>query len=297
MQKVFENYEAFHTMLMSASLLCNTAWKEAVADSEKLVHFVGKAYKMPEETIEMCKDVILNQLADLQLLSDANAWYSTISAQTNDDLSILREMKCNVLQEINNLGATQNKSERNFDYTHYNTYQPNICFFKTQQISAQGNIAATRQVGLMKMLGIGCNPNSQEAIARLFQCVVWADVPSMHLLAYCYELENNQQKGQMFRQLAQLSQKYLLRGVTVLPEQDKSEVTEEAALCYAYISSILQDIILPFKMFNIDFSFVEAITAPQLDYFRRMHYINNYDKKEWKNVTNSAIKPTKQIGF
>ena len=72
---------------------------------------------------------------------------------------------------------------------------------------------------------------------------------------------------------------------------------KEAQTYYVYISSIKQDVVYAYDKTAIDFSFVEAITSDSLDYFEKMEYINNYEKKEWKNVTNSSEKPPKKLGF
>lgn len=37
--------------------------------------------------------------------------------------------------------------------------------------------------------------------------------------------------------------------------------------------------------------------SKSLDYFDRMNLINNFDKKEWKNITNSSNKPKEKLGF
>ncbi len=295
---IFENYEAFYTMLASTTMLSNTQTKEVETDSEKVIEFIGNAYGLNEDLIAHCKEMILQKLAPVALISDAKALYNSVEPQERHlDETVLCEIKCNVLEEIYNLGYSDHSKLHRFDYTHYNTYQPYIRFYKIQTESATGDIVATRQVGIMKMLGIGCEKNTFEAIARLFQCVIWADIPSMYLLAHCYDAIQNDEKSQLFYQLAELCSKYLYSGVTVLPQEAKNAVSEDAASYYTYISSILQDVILAYKVFDIDFSFVEAITSDSLDYFARMNYINNYNKKEWKNVTNSAIKPAKPIGF
>lgn len=294
---IFENYEAFYTMLISTTMLSNTMTKDVAADSEKVIEFVGKAFGLNANLIEQCKDVVLRKLSSVALISDAKALYNSVQPQDkHDEETILFEIKSNVLEEIFNLGSNNGK-HNHFDYTHYNAYEPHVRFFKISEESLGGNIIATRQVGIMKMLGIGCEKNVFEAISRLLQCSLWADVPSMYLLAHCYAAVGNDEKSAIFYQLANLCGKYLTGGITVLPQEARNAVSEDAATYYAYVSTILQDVILAYKVFDVDFSFVEAITSDNLDYFQRMNFINNYDKKEWKNVTNSAIRPSKRIGF
>lgn len=94
-----------------------------------------------------------------------------------------------------------------------------------------------------------------------------------------------------------MSEKYLKSGYTILPDAVKNLYSKEAQTYYVYISSIKQDVVYAYDKTAIDFSFVEAITSDSLDYFEKMEYINNYEKKEWKNVTNSSEKPPKKLGF
>ena len=82
-----------------------------------------------------------------------------------------------------------------------------------------------------------------------------------------------------------------------MPEKDKANYSEEAVIYYIYISSILQDIVFANKIEDIDYSFIEALRCENLDYYKRMYFINNYERKEWKDITNSAENPSKKIGF
>lgn len=296
-EQIFENYEAFRCMVTSVTLLSNTHSKKLCDDGKKIIEFIGNAYGFDGELISECQSLILDKLCEIALISDAKAFYNTESDADETTNSVLFEIKGNVLEEIYHLGYRPGKDMRPFDYSHYVAYEPHVRFCVIQAQSISGNILATRQVGIMKMLGIGCEQSVDDAISRLFQCTLWGDIPSMYLLATCYDAQDKDDKSHVFFQLAELCTRYLKTGVTVLPQAEKEWVCEEAITYYAYISTILQDVILAYKAENIDFSFVEAITSDSLDYFRRMNYINNYERKEWKNVTNSAVQPSKKIGF
>jgi len=296
-KEIYENYEAFYCMLTSVTMLSNTCSQKLTDDGKKVIELVVNAYGLDDDLIKTFQDVILTKLAEVSLISDAKAFYNSEGPSEEESDAVLLEAKGSVLEEIYNLGYNARVNMHRFDYTHYTSYEPHIRFFIIQQESVSGNIIATRQVGIMKMLGIGCRQSTEEAISRLFQCTLWGDIPSMYLLATCYDSTDNDEKSHIFFQLAELCSKYLHTGVTVLPSSETENVSEEAKTYYAYVSTILQDVILAYHAENIDFSFVEAITSDELDYFQRMNYINNYDRKEWKNVTNSAVKPSKRIGF
>ena len=125
----------------------------------------------------------------------------------------------------------------------------------------------------------------------------WGDIPSIYYLRRCYELQGNESLTKLFSELAELASKYLRRGLTVIPSSDKDNYSDRALKLYNLISSIKQDVVHAYERYSIDFSFVEAIQDESLDYFAKMGYINNYDKKQWKNITNSADRPARKLGF
>lgn len=297
--EIFKNYDVFYNMLISVTIMSNAQTDELEADGRKIVDFIGKAYRLDKKFIDLCSDVILEQLTPLARISEQQAIYKTRKVgEPFSENAILLDIKGEVLNTIQDIGKghdTVNSSW--FDYTHYKTYEPYVRFSKLSTTSSIGDITATRQVGLLKALGIGCDKDLGEAKNRLYQCVMWGDIPSMHLLSYCYKLSRNKEKEELFHQVATLCEKYLNAGVTVLPEDAKSKFSGEACTYFVYISSILQDVIIAYNKKRIDFSFIEAISSPALDYFDKMRYINAYDKKEWKNVTNSSAKPGKKLGF
>lgn len=145
-------------------------------------------------------------------------------------------------------------------------------------------------------MGIGCKKDYDKAIYRLTQCAFWGDIPSMYYLGYTNKLNNNLELSEVYYDLAYLAKEYLYTGITVLPADVKKVHLPKAVLFYTYISSILQDIIYRRKESNINRSFLEALSSPGLDYYKRMNLINNYYEEDWKEITNTSIKPIK-FGF
>ncbi len=300
MEEIFKNYEVFYNMVLSTTIMSNTMTEQMEADSKKIIEFIGKAYGKNKKFIGKCSKAILDELVSLGLTTDQQAVYSNREfGDEYSDKDVLFDIKGDVLSKLQNMGDTDNVEVNAnwFDYSHYKTYQAYVRFAKINTTSASGNLISTRQIGILKALGIGCDKDIDEAIKRFSQCVFWGDIPSMYLLAYTYLLADNKEKSVLFYDVADLAKNYLNAGYTVLPDCVKESYGEEARTYYVYISSIKQDIIYAYNKNSIDFSFIEAITADSLDHFQRMYYINNYDKKEWKNITNSAEKPTKRIGF
>lgn len=298
-KEIFRNYEAFYTMVLSTTIMSNAQTAEFKDDADKIIRFIGEAYKMDEKLIDECRAVILERLISLGLITDQQAVYSSRAYGENfTEEDALFDIKGDVLSRLQHIqGSDMDINDGWFDYTHYKTYQADVRFAKINITSAFGNLIATRQVGILKMLGIGCEADGAEAIKRLTQCVIWGDIPSMYLLGHAYSLSGKAERSEMFYGVAELSKKYLYGGYTVLPDEEKKKYSEETRNFYTYISTIKQDIVYAYNKANIDFSFIEAITSDTLDYFQRMEYINNYEKKAWKNVTNSSAKPFRKLGF
>ena len=119
----------------------------------------------------------------------------------------------------------------------------------------------------------------------------------MYLLAYAYGLAGDKENSALLYEVAELSEKYLNEGRTLIPAEDADKYSEKALTYYVFISSVKQDIVYGVGVEKIDFSFVEAMASTEIDNYARMGYINNYLKKDWKELTNSSVKPTKPVGF
>ncbi len=300
MKETFKNYFVFYNMVLSATIMSNTASDEFDADAKRIIDFIGKAYKMDDDFISRCSQVILEELVSLGLTTDQQAVYS--SREYGDKFTgkdVLFDIKGDVLSRLQKIGESERVdiNKNWFDYSHYKTYDANVRFSKIYMASATGNLISTRQVGILKALGIGCEKDIDESAKRLTQCVFWGDIPSAYLLAYVYALSGDEKKSALYYEVAELVNKYLNSGYTVLPDEAKKTYSKDACTFYVYISSIKQDVVYAYNKASIDFSFIEAITSNKIDYFTRMSFINNYDMRDWKEVTNSSVKPSKRLGF
>ena len=298
---LLKNYEPFYNMVLSTTIMSNTNTRQFKNDANKIISFIGKAYKFDEEFIMTCQNVILDELDSLSLTTDQAAVYSNRKyGEPYSDKDALFDIKGDVLSKLHNLVDTKENPEVNpswFDYSHYKTYYPEVRFAKIRTTSVSGNLIATRQVGILEILGIGCTKDIDAGIKRLIQCVYWGDIPSMYYLAYSFQLNNNTEKSNLFYEIAELADKYLKEGITILPTDIKEKYSEESCMYFALISSIIQDIIYAEHKISIDFSFVEAVSSNDLDYYKKMYFINNYKNKEWKFETNSSEKPKNKLGF
>lgn len=289
MKEIFENYEAFYNCVASTAMMSNMVAPEFARDCNKIVGFITQAYGLPEALAARWENYILGALAEIGKVSDYKALYKSRDINGGlEGIGILCEIKAEVLELLHRIG--ERFSLNAFDYSHYKAYQPHIRYYKLNEASACGVVMATRQIGILNALGIGCEKNYEQAAIRLTQCAYWGDIPSLYFLSYVCRLKGNALKAQLAADVAALASEYLHMGFTVVPEEAKSRYNEEVLREYAYISSIKQDIINAYKKSEIDFSFVEVMMMQSLDYYTKMQYINNYEKKDWKNVTNSSFK-------
>lgn len=300
MKELFENYLPFYNMVLSSTIMSNSQSEAFRNDSKAIIDFIGKAFLLDNNFIQKATDVILNQLISLGLTTDQQAVYSGRKfGDSYEDTDSLFDIKGDVLTTLNAIGNKLPMASSWFDYSSYKTYQPNIRFYHINETSSTGELITTRQAGILRILGIGCEVNCTEAIKRFSQSAFWGDIPSMYYLAYAYKLAGDDVNSKIFYEVAHLSTKYLNAGYTVLPDEDKRNNSVEACDWYAIISSIKRDIVCNIERREphslIDFSFIEVITLDSLDYSSRMQITNNYEKKEWKTVTNSPVR--KKMGF
>lgn len=298
--EVLKNYEAFNTMLTATVIMSNTPSGTFLSDCDKIIDFVATAYDFNQALLQNCKELIYKSLAPISLTADKNAVYS--GRRYGDILSdedVLYDIKCNVISTFERL-AKSNLPCINpdwFDYTHYFSYNAFVRFQEIKQSASGGNVIANRQLAILLALGIGCEKDLEESADRLLRGAFWGDIPSIKLLALVLKLKGDKKSAKVFNQTALLADKYLYAGYTVIPQSEQEKYQKEALTYYVYISSILQDVVYAYNMQNIDYSFIEALLSDKLDYYKRMYFINNYDRKEWKDITNSAENPTKKIGF
>ena len=299
---IFNNYEQFYTMVFSTTVMSNVYSKEYVEDMAKIIEFIGKAWKSDDAFVSYCKEVILGEeMLSISSLEDHQAMH-VIARETFgsavENQNVL-EVKCDVISELH---AFAGKMERNlngdwFDFSQAILYEPHTRFHKIMTSAAPGHLVFTRQTGLLYALGIGCEKNLPKAIYRLAQCVAWGDVPSMYMLAHAYELADDKENSALMYEVAELATKYLNEGRTIVPKEDREKYSEKAITYYVFICSIKQDIVYGVGVERIDFSFVEAMATANIDNYARMGYINNYQRKDWKELTNSSVKPNKPVGF
>lgn len=299
-KKIFEKYDVFYNALLSCTALSNDYSNEYEKDATKILKLVCRAYDC-ESLLPHFSEAIFNELGQVTTVNDSAAVKKNEGVIDCSDEDVLLYLKATVIEALHNISLNMNfgpyQDRDCFDYTHLKPYQENMRFSKINSLASCGIVIATRQAAIMQMLGIGCEKDLSAAHRRLVNCAYWGDIFSIYLLADLYLQIGETEKHDNCLNVAKLCDKYLHTGCTVLPDEEKEKYGSAACDDYALISTILQDVIYANNLLRIDFSFIEAINSPDLDYYKRMRFINEYRAREWQEITNSSISPDKKIGF
>lgn len=304
MNSIFERYNQFYTMLLSTTVMSNVSSMAYQRDMEKVIEYIGRAYRSDEDFITLAKSTILGgKMMGISLLDDRYALNAMGVEQLEydelDAWQYVLDMKCDAISELHAMAGKKDSmlNEDWFNYSQKIFYQPTARFNKIKASAAPGHVLFTRQTGLLHMLGIGCERDYEKGIHRLSQCVAWGDIPSMYLLAHAYEIVGDRENSDLLYEVASLSEKYLDEGRTIIPKDDECNYSVKARNYFIFIASVKQDVVYGGGVSLIDFAFVEAMQSTNIDNYDRMGYINNYARKEWKELTNTSVRPIKRAGF
>ena len=298
-EKICRHYEAFSTMIVSTAMLSNVSSEEFDADGAKIIDLIGKAYQLDDELVNECKRIILDELVTISTSDDVASYINSKGYDYEPEaFDALLQMKCDALAVIRNVADTKdnNLNPSWFDYEHYRPYFPVARFEELSVAVSTGSIAVNRTLAIMQILGIGCDKNFKSAELRLKQCVLWADYPSMHLLAYLYKLDKRADDAKAYQGLAETSD-LIKEGRTLFPKELEEKYGLRVKELFVMVASIKQDIIINSQRLNIDYSFVEVMMLQDLDFYNKLKYINEYHTQQWKEVTNPSSNPNKRLGF
>lgn len=297
-KELFDNYEAFYNMVLVCAGLTNSLGDEADDDCKKVIAFIGEAYGLDKDFVADCEDKIINQLSAIGTEGDIAAFYSlcetgTVSKEEEEILNV----KADAIRALQACLASHpyGVHEDWFSYNRRKTYFPAVRYAEIACAASAGIVICNKIAGVMAYLGIGTEKRVEGAIQRLRQCAFWGDLASVHLLAKIYA-EKGDANAKVYEDLKKLLP-YLEEGYTVLPEAETKGIEEKAKQIFAIIASIRHDIILEYNRAAIDYSFVEVMTMEETDYFVKLDCINQYQKGEWKDISNPAKNPKRKIGF
>ena len=299
-EKLLKNHQAFSNMLFATTLLSNVYSQNFETDSNKLIDFIGKAFHLDEETIKAAQKLITDDLMTISVKDDVTAFTNAHDYNSKlQELDPFLSMKCDAINIVESLAnkASFHINSAWFDYGHYKPYYPEVRFAQLNTVATIGHPIANKIVGLMCFLGIGCEKNVDSAILRMKQCALWGDTACIFLLREMYDESGDKENAKVFSELESLTD-YIKEGRTLIPDEEIGKLDGKTKEFFAYISSIKQDVVLNEQRYFIDYSFVEVVLLPKLDYYKKMGYINFYRDQKWKDVTNSSLNPeSTKFGF
>lgn len=294
-----KKYLAFLDMLLTVTMLSNEFNNDLDNDASTIISFIGVTYDLYENEIDECKRLILSDLTTISTIADVQAFQADKNKTISPILNNFLYLKANTILLLKNI--YDNYDRGNFDQYYFNylylrPYNSSIRFNELITASIKGNIYVNRTVAIMLALGIGHSKNVKSALYRLKQCAYWGDVSSIYYLAYLYKNIGDDKQAKLYSNLLELVG-YASEGRTVLNEELKAKYDVETQQTFALITSIKHDIVLQNNIQNINLSFLEVILSDDIDYYKKINYINQYLNQEWKEVTNSSDDPSKKFGF
>lgn len=294
-----ENYLSVSDMLLTVTMLSNKFDENLDRDASLVVDFIGKSFDLTDEDIKECFKLVTDDLSMISTNSDVEAFNKVCNLEELKDVKEYLSLKCDAITKMTDI-ATQfrgyNSIGSYFDYTYLREYYPNNRFKELEKTASYGNVDVYRIVAILLALGIGCKKDVNGAIYRLKQCAYWGDINSLFYLSYLYRLDNDSESEKLFSNLASLKD-LILEGRTSLPSNLSESYDEETRDNFKLITLIRQEIVLGLRQDNINFPFLEVIFKDDIDYYKKIGCINNYQRDSWKEILNSSSNPYKKMGF
>lgn len=181
------NYTAFISMTTSTALLSARVSDCFVNDAKRIMSLLGKAYGLAETESERYIDSILGVMMCIASPKD----YKTFQALRGGDNvldceDVLFDIKGSVLDGImaSRARGLYVSPAGNGEMQRV-AYNARMSCIKLCDIAATGDVLCSRQVSIMRYLGIGCEKNVERAINGFIECAYWGDATSVKLLHAC----------------------------------------------------------------------------------------------------------------
>lgn len=145
----------------------------------------------------------------------------------------LDAVKANVIYKISHLTDNNVYNDVNPEWFNYGrpiVYQPEMRFYAINATAATGNVTAVRQAGILRMLGIGCKVDRDDAVWRFLQCAVWGDIPSMRFLSYAWKLIGNDENTLSTERLRNFAIRISKRAEPFFPPAQRRSIPKKPAL-------------------------------------------------------------------
>lgn len=290
---IYDNFDAFHTMCLSTSLMSTYNNKAFESDAHRIITFIGEAFKLPQETICAFEHCILGDMMNIGLITDYQAVAATELLSDHDKENIeLYEMKGRILEEIAMAEAqiynpsevsiaNKIKSNMKYEYFHH-PYHAKFRFWQLNRLMKNGNVDVTRQLAVLYTLGIGHDLDFQKAEEHFLKCILWGDEISAILI----------------------DELYLKKGVTnseyhkLLSHDLTKDRCDIRIWEYRQLMRFLKVyMIAPRKDPLINHELADVLIADKLSYRNKVELIVNFNEKTWRNVSVSIQSTDNRIGF
>lgn len=299
LKEIYQNNLAFYEMVKITSLLCNNSTEEYLEDARKIIDFVGKSFGLKDELISFCEKQILDDLTVIQTEEDTKT-YRSLKQQEHPAVDVsnpLIKFKYNAIVSI--LDLTGKDSQLNkvwFDYSYPNDYNAIIRYSEIKSSASAGFVDINKTAAMLECLGIGIEASLSGAKRKFKQCMYWGDECSIRYLAQIAKQEGNKEEAAIYDELSTLSN-LINDGITVLPKEMKGKISKKTNELFNIITSIKHDVIRRYDIRLIDYSFVEVMMDDEIDYAKKLGYINDYRSFGWAEETNSSASEVPNMGF
>lgn len=290
---IYDNFDAFHAMCFSASLMSTYNNKAFDSDAHRIITFIGEAFKLPQEMICEFENCILGNMMNIGLITDYQAIASSELLSDSDKENIaLYEIKGRILEEIA-IAEAQNynisdtsivskiKANMKYEFFHH-PYNAKLRFWQLNQLAKSGNVDVTRQIAVIYALGIGCTPDIQKAEESFLKCILWGDKISAILIDELY-----------LKKKATNSEYYKL-----LLDDTANDICDIRIWEYGRLMRYLKAyIIAPRKDPLINHELADVLISDKLSYQNKVDLILNFNEKTWRNASVSTHSTENRIGF
>lgn len=290
---IYDNFEAFHAMCLSTSLMSTYNCKEFDTDSHKIIAFIGDCFGLPHEIINEFESCILGDMMNIGLITDYQAVSSTELLSDNDKDNIeLYEIKGRILEEIAvdeaqnyNISdmriANQIRANMKYEYFHH-PYNAKLRFWQLNRLMKNGNVDITRQIAVLFVLGIGCEIDFQKAEENFLKCILWGDKISAVLI------------DKLYQKIGKMNSEYH----KVFSDNQPKEVNDIRILEYWQLVKLLNaHIIAPKKDSLINNELANMLISNELSFQNKVELILNFNEKTWRNASLLMSSKENRIGF
>lgn len=265
--------------VLHSLLLCNNVSEELEEDVRRLVDFIERAYETP---LTGLPEAIIADIVKLGTLQDTLAYSNGIDYDFEpDEGSLIDQLFVNAMGQIDVLSKTLGPAFHSewYEYDVRGIYNPAIRRTQFAMTGVTGLPVLERASGLCYAIGIGGPANLDEAKVCFRHCLFWGDGISLRFLRLIAKMEKDKEGLAYYEDLLALWRYYEL-GLTVVPESEQGRL-KSAKEDFALIASIVQDIVIAERHLTINYAFLRAIDNPEVSYFDKLRYIDEFENLEW----------------